>query len=108
MFGHLFKLLRGGTGPYSRSGLSDGVALVAQRLVSGSLWLIPLSVAASVSTAFLQSQERFAVPSLGTFIFNSVIILGLYLFVDISGNLKDLVWFILLEAYYVGARNFWH
>ena len=77
-------------------GLSDGVALVAQRLVSDSLWLIPLSVAASVSTAFLQSQERFVIPSLGTFIFNSVIILGLYLFVDISGNLKDLVWFILL------------
>ena len=38
-------------------GLSDGVALVAQRLVSDSLWLIPLSIAASVSTAFYSRKN---------------------------------------------------
>lgn len=79
-------------------GLNNDVSLVAQKLISGSLWLIPLIIAASVTTAFLQAQEHFLIPALGTFIFNSIILIGLWLVVDISRNLEQLVWFILLAG----------
>lgn len=39
---------------------------------------IPLTVAAGVTTALLNYQGKYLIPALGTLIFNSVIILGLY------------------------------
>jgi peptidoglycan biosynthesis protein MviN/MurJ (putative lipid II flippase) len=39
---------------------------------------IPLTVAAGVTTAFLHFKDKFLVPALGTFIFNMVLIIGLY------------------------------
>ena len=54
LFGHLFKLLRGWC--ILAPGLNDSVALVALA-VSGSLWLIPLSIAAGVSPPFYSRRN---------------------------------------------------
>jgi murein biosynthesis integral membrane protein MurJ len=45
------------------------------------MWLIPLTVIASITTAFLHVQNKFIIASLGTLLVNSSIIVGLYLVV---------------------------
>jgi len=76
-------------------GMDDSVSQVAQRTLRGVLWLIPLTVLAGVSTAFLQSQNRFAIPAMGTAIFNFSIVAGLIFFIDKSKGLAVLVMFII-------------
>lgn len=44
------------------------------RLVAGAAVVIPLTAAAAVSTAYLQSFNRFAMPSAGTLLYNGVLI----------------------------------
>jgi peptidoglycan biosynthesis protein MviN/MurJ (putative lipid II flippase) len=41
------------------------------------VWMLPLTALAGVTTAYLQSQERFLLPALGTLLFNSCLIVGL-------------------------------
>lgn len=51
-----------------------------------SLFSIPLVVLAGISTAYLHSKERFFIASLGTFIFNILIILSMTLTAYYSEN----------------------
>lgn len=54
------------------------------------LWLMPLTALAGITTSYLQSKDHFAVPALGTFIFNISLIIALYFFVFDSGDFKVL------------------
>ncbi|SIN98302.1 lipid II flippase MurJ [Halodesulfovibrio marinisediminis] len=58
-------------------GFSGEKVVLAQDGVAIALLLLPLSVLTGVTTAYLQSKNKFFLPSLGTLIFNGCIILGL-------------------------------
>ncbi|MCT4626541.1 lipid II flippase MurJ [Halodesulfovibrio sp.] len=60
------------------------------------VWLIPLTVLAGGVTAYLHSQNKFAVASLGTLIVNCSIIIGLLLKYYGKGGLYSLALFVLL------------
>jgi len=60
------------------------------------LWLIPLTVLAGVSTAYLQSKGQFAIPAMGTLIFNLCLVFGLIFYVADEKDLDIFVWFVLL------------
>lgn len=66
--------------------------------LSIALWVIPLTTLAGVSTAYLQSREQFAVPSLGTFIFNLVLVIGLTVGYGQLNTITWLPWLILVAA----------
>jgi putative peptidoglycan lipid II flippase len=68
----------------------------ATGVMSKVVWLIPLTGLSGVTAAFLQSKESFLVPALGTFIFNSVIVLGFLFVIRDTKELSDLTMFILL------------
>ncbi|KOO12215.1 hypothetical protein AKJ18_25110, partial [Vibrio xuii] len=55
-------------------GLIREVSLQAQEIVSLTFYILPVFVITGVLTSYLHSKEQFAVPSLGTLIFNSVVI----------------------------------
>lgn len=59
-------------------GYSGQAAAVAESGVAIVVLLLPLFVLTGVTTALLQARERFAIPSLGTFFFNAVLIAGLW------------------------------
>lgn len=59
------------------------------------IWLVPLTVLSGIVTAYLHSENRFVVPSLGTLIVNSSIIAGLYLIYLGYGDLYLLSLFVL-------------
>lgn len=48
-------------------------------LIRISMWSLPLTVITATSTAFLQAHHKFAIPAMGTLIFNGVLILDLVL-----------------------------
>ncbi|MDQ7059366.1 MAG: lipid II flippase MurJ [Ghiorsea sp.] len=77
-------------------GLGASAASSAQEILRQVFWLIPLTVLAGVTTAYLQSQGKFVAPAMGTFIFNACVVLGLVTFVNDSKRLDVLVYFILL------------
>ncbi len=58
--------------------------------------LIPLTVMAGGTTAFLQFKNRFAIPSLGTLIVNASIIVGLYIVYTGHGSIVIVAWFTIL------------
>lgn len=60
-------------------GFSDEVVNETAGLFSWVVWLIPLTVLAGATTAYLHSINAFAVASLGTLIVNLSIIIGLLL-----------------------------
>ncbi len=64
-------------------------------LLSVVLWLIPLTIIAGVSTAFLQASGRFAVSAFNTFSFNAVVLLGLGYSIAANGTLQQLALFII-------------
>ena len=64
--------------------------------VSWVIWLIPLTVLAGVTTAYLQAKNKFAIAALGTLIINSSIITGLVLVYLGYGSLKLIAGFVLL------------
>ncbi|NOX09287.1 MAG: hypothetical protein GXP22_07370 [Gammaproteobacteria bacterium] len=76
-------------------GLSSFSFAQAVDVVSGVIWLIPLTVMAGMTTAYLQANNQFAVPAVGTLIINGVIIAGLLTIYYGYGSLDLLVWFIL-------------
>lgn len=65
--------------------LAPGFAAVdvspAARLVAVSVWALPLTAAAAVTTAYLQAHDRFMIPALGTLIFNAGLIVALWAWV---------------------------
>ncbi|MGI9317224.1 MAG: lipid II flippase MurJ, partial [bacterium] len=60
------------------------------------LWLIPLTVLAGATTAFLNSKNKFVVASLGTLIVNASIIAGLYLLSADQASAQTLTLFVIL------------
>lgn len=74
---------------------SDQVARASEAL-RWVIWLIPLTVLAGVVTAYLHSQNRFAVAALGTLIINCSIICGLYLSYSGYGSLYLVALFVLI------------
>ena len=60
------------------------------------IWLVPLTVMAGVTTAYLQAKEKFAVPAMGTLIVNMSIIIGLVVAGKYNGNLFTLSVFVLI------------
>ncbi len=88
-------------------GMSQEMVLAAQGILSGVFWLIPLTVLAGVSTAYLQAQERFLMPALGTLIFNATIVVGLLFFIQQSGSLSLLVYFIVLGGVLRWGSQLW-
>ena len=62
------------------------------------IWVIPLSAIASVTTAYLQSKERFLVPALGTLLFNTTLIVILMIGSRMGAPLWALTLAIILGA----------
>jgi len=53
-------------------------------------WVIPLTVLAGATTAYLQANERFVMPSLGTATFNLAVIIALLFYVNQGQDLPAL------------------
>ncbi len=66
------------------------------------LWLMPLTALAGITMSYLQSKNHFAVPALGTFIFNTTLIVALFFFVTDAGDFK-----ILGAAVLIGGLLRW-
>ena len=47
-------------------GLNSEAFLKAQSIIAGVIWLIPLTVLSGVTTAYLQANNKFAMPAMGT------------------------------------------
>ncbi len=60
------------------------------------LWLIPLTVLAGTTTAYLHSRNKFIVASLGTLVVNISIIAGLYLVLTNRVSMELLALFVIL------------
>ncbi len=63
------------------------------------IWLIPLTILAGVTTAYLHAQNKFMVAGLGTLIINSTIIAGLAGIYYGDGTLRLLALFVLLGGF---------
>lgn len=77
-------------------GLSDDSIAGTAALISWSVWLIPLTVLAGATTAYLHSVNSFSVASLGTLIINLSIILGLVLVYYGYGSVYLVAVFVVL------------
>ena len=84
-------------------GFEGETANIAADKIHIVLWLIPITVLAGISTAFLQSRKRFFMPAMGTLIFNSCIVSGLLLFATDVNVLSYFVWFIV----FAGLVRWW-
>ncbi|WP_299204809.1 lipid II flippase MurJ [uncultured Amphritea sp.] len=101
--GSLVELLAPGFSAYQSDLSIKGLSIV--------LWLIPLTVASGVVSAYLQADNRFFVPSLGTLVINITIIFGLFFIVTKDNSLSILAFFVILGGLlrlimqYVAALN---
>jgi murein biosynthesis integral membrane protein MurJ len=77
-------------------GFSQDQVFQGARVLSRVLWLIPLTVLAGIVTAYLHSQNKFAVAAMGTLIVNVTIITGLLLVHYGYGSLYLVAFFVLL------------
>ena len=79
---------------------SPGISLkyspLLQEYLSKVNWLIPLTILAGVSTAFLHSKDKFFISSIGSAIINIFILIGLFLTAKNIQNLNILIAFILI------------
>lgn len=82
VFGMIAVLLGVGARPILQL-LAPGLAQEATHLVSLPVmivvWVVPLTVLAGVTTSYLQANNRFAIPAMGTLIFNLILVAGLAL-----------------------------
>jgi putative peptidoglycan lipid II flippase len=79
---HLIHLFAPGFDPAS--------VQTTEHLLTIVLWLMPLTALAGITMSYLQSKNHFAVPALGTFIFNTTLIIALFFFVVDAGDFKVL------------------
>lgn len=79
-------------------GFDEAAVSQASFLLKIVLWVIPLTALAAVSTAYLQSNNRFAVPSAGTLIINAVLVFTLIFFVSGGNDLHILAWSIIAAS----------
>lgn len=80
-------------------GITSELNIQASRLIELSLWVIPFSALTGITTAYLQSEERFVVTSLATPIFNTILLLGLLYVGQSYEEFRYLAYFILLAAF---------
>ncbi|HEX7900456.1 MAG TPA: lipid II flippase MurJ [Planctomycetota bacterium] len=81
-------------------GFPSETAAGAAALGSRTLASLPLTAAAAISTAYLHSRDRFALPALGTLIFNAGVVATLAGWIG-PDRLGPLGWGVLIAA---GAR----
>ena len=79
----------------------------AAQAVSFVVILIPLTVMAGCTTAYLQHKNKFTVPSLGTLIVNVSIIIGLYMVYRGSGKIQLLACFVVFGGSVRLATQVW-
>ncbi len=79
-------------------GLAHAQRDSAVTLLSQVLWVIPFTTLAGVTTAYLQANERFVIPALGTLIYNSVLVVAILLLLDQQKPLDTLIVAILVAA----------
>ena len=80
---------------WALTGWNGEKAESASRAFGYVVILIPLTVMAGGTTAFLHYKDKFALPSLGTLIINTSIILGLYLVYRGVGGIQLLAMFVI-------------
>ncbi len=77
-------------------GLSDIQHYKTIESIRWVIWMVPLTVVAGATTAFLQAKYQYTVPAMGTLIVNSSIIAGLVIASVMNGNLFILSAFVVL------------
>jgi murein biosynthesis integral membrane protein MurJ len=77
-------------------GLTEQSLKNTASLVSWTVWIIPLTVWAGATTAYLHSINSFAISSLGTLIVNLTIILGLVVTYYDYGSLYTVAIFVVI------------
>jgi len=77
-------------------GFDDRKKLQASIGLGWVIWLVPLTVLTGTVTAYLHSQNKFAIASLGTLIINVSIITGLFLVQFGFGSIALVAFFVLL------------
>jgi len=70
-------------------------------------WLVPLTILAGVTTAFIHSKNKFFVPSLGSAIINILIIIGLFLLTKDIKNINTLIICILIGGFVRWISQLW-
>ncbi len=80
-------------------GFNDKAYQEASHLLKWVLWLIPLTVLSAITTSYLQSKDHFAIPAMGTLIFNICLILALLFFVKESKTLYFLGIAVLIGGF---------
>ena len=85
---HLVHLFAPGFDPVSVQATVNLLTIV--------LWLMPLTALAGITMSYLQSKDHFAVPALGTFIFNMTLVTALFFFVVDAGDFRVLGGAVLL------------
>ncbi|MDE9493186.1 hypothetical protein KKJ09_06135 [Xenorhabdus bovienii] len=81
-------------------GISEEMINISSYYFKISLISIPLTVAAGITTSYLNYKERFGLPAYGTLIFNIIIIIFLYSFTteNMIGVLKILTYGIIIAS----------
>jgi len=78
----------------------DPASIQASRfLLNLVLWLMPLTALAGVTMSYLQSKDHFAIPALGTFIFNTTLVVALFFFISGAEDFKMLGIAVLIGGF---------
>ena len=93
-FQDVARVLVPGFSPHKQGSLAGVLAI--------ALWSVPLTAMAGVSRAYLHSHNRFGIASMGTLLFNGIVVLGLVMIMQGYGGLP-----LLGAAVVAGAALRW-
>ena len=79
-------------------GISNAQAIIAARQLENVLFTIPLTALAGVTTAYLQSLNRFTIPALATLIYNGILVVAIFAFLKPDKPLESLTVAIMTAA----------
>lgn len=80
-------------------GYSGDVKTVAENGMAAVVMVLPIFVITGVTSALLQSKEKFTIPSLGTFFFNIVLVAGLLITTQEEAfNVSSIVLIVLIAG----------
>lgn len=79
-------------------GLMMESAFQAPDLLKNVLWMMPLAALAGVATSYLHASNRFLMPSLSTFIYNGILVVGILYFLDPVRPLGSLTTIVVVAA----------
>lgn len=80
-------------------GFTETAAHLSNQLIRYSLWVVPLTALAGVTTAYLQANNRFGVAALGTLIFNVTLVLTFIFFINDLTEVYFLGWAIIIAGF---------